>query len=72
MTLVGKNDGEIVDTQDWGKKSLAYKIQKDGKANVEGVYTHLVLKMPADKVLALSKSVDFKREILRSLLVVKA
>lgn len=71
VTLVGKNGGEIVETQDWGKKPLAYKIKKDGKAHEEAVYTHLVIRLSADKVAALSKSVDFKREILRSLLVLK-
>lgn len=71
VTLIGKNGGEIVETQDWGKKPLAYGIKKDGKAHEEAVYTHLVLKLPVDKVLSVRKSVDFKREILRSLLVIK-
>ncbi len=71
VALVGKSGGEILETQDWGKKALAYKIKKDGKAHEEAVFTHLVIRLEADKVAALNKSVDFKREILRSLLVVR-
>ncbi|MBQ6154916.1 30S ribosomal protein S6 [bacterium] len=71
VTLIGKNGCEIVDTQDWGKKTLAYKIKKDGKAHSEAVYTHLVIKMAANKVQALARAVELKREVLRSLLVVR-
>jgi small subunit ribosomal protein S6 len=70
-TLVGKNGGEIVETQDWGKKHLAYPIKKDGKTYVEATYLHLVLKLPAQVVQSFSKSIELKRQILRSLLVVK-
>ncbi len=71
VALIGKNDGSINQTIDWGKKSLAYPIKKDGKTHVEGTYTHLEIKMPAGKVAALNREIDLKKEILRSLLVVK-
>lgn len=71
VTLIGKNGGEIIETQDWGKKPLAYKIKKDAKSCEEAVYTHLILKLPADKIDQVRKGVDFKREVLRSLLVIK-
>ncbi len=71
VTLIGKNGGEILETLDWGKKPLAYVIKKDGKAYQEALYTHIRLTLPADQVASLSKNIDFKREIIRSLLIVK-
>ncbi len=71
VSLVGKNEGEIVETQDWGKKALAYVIKKDGKAYDEAVYTQLIIKLPAEKAQELNKSIELKKEVLRSLLVVR-
>ena len=71
VTFVGKSEGEIIETQDWGKKALAYPIKKDGKTHLEAVYTHLVVKMPAKNIQSLAKSVELKKEVIRSLLVVK-
>jgi small subunit ribosomal protein S6 len=71
VTLVGKSEGEIVETQDWGKKVLAYAIKKDGKTYTEAVYIHLVLKLPTELAQSFGRSVELKRQILRSLLVVK-
>jgi small subunit ribosomal protein S6 len=71
IALIGKQGGEIITTQDWGKKPLAYSIKKDGKTYTEAVYSQLVIKLPPAKVQALSQSVELKRQILRSLLVLK-
>ena len=70
VTLIGKSSGEIVETRDWGKKALAYKIKKDGKVYTEAVYTQLVVKLPASKALGLSRAVELNKPVLRSLLVV--
>ena len=69
VSLVGRHDGEIVETVDWGKKELAYVIKKDGKRYNEALYTHLVVKMPASKARDLIRSIELKREVIRSLLV---
>lgn len=71
IALIGKNEGEIVETQDLGKKTLAYKIKKDGKAHEEAVYTCMTIRLSANKAMELRKSIDFKREVLRSLLIAK-
>lgn len=69
--LIGKNGGEIIETADWGKKSLAYPIKKDGKTHQEGSYQHVSLKLTADKALDLKKNIQLKKEIIRSLLICK-
>ncbi len=70
VAMIGKSEGEIVETNDWGKKTLAYEIKKDGKKHNEAVYVHLVVKLPAKNVQSLAKNVELKKEVLRSLLVV--
>ncbi len=70
VAMIGKSEGEIVETNDWGKKTLAYEIKKDGKKHNEAVYVHLVVKLPAKKAQSLAKNVELKKEVLRSLLVV--
>ena len=72
VSLIGKNGGEIIETEDWGKKALAYNIKKDGKVFEEAVYTHLKIKLPAQNTQALNKNVELKKPILRSLLVLVA
>ena len=72
VSLVGKNEGKILETQDWGKKELAYPIAKDGHTYTEAVYTHVILQLPASRVRELARSIELKREVLRSLVVVKA
>lgn len=71
VALIGKSGGEIINTDDWGKKKLAYAIKKDGKLYQEAIYTHLVIKMPVDKLNDLNRNIDLKRPVLRSLLVIK-
>lgn len=71
VALIGKSGGEIITTDDWGKKKLAYAIKKDGKLYTEAIYTHLVIKMPVNKLNDLNRNIDLKRPILRSLLVLK-
>jgi small subunit ribosomal protein S6 len=71
VALIGKNAGEIVETKDWGKKTLAYPIKKDGKVLTEAVYSHLVIKLSPAKAKVVSKGVELKRQVLRSLLVLK-
>lgn len=69
VALVGREGGEIVETQDWGKKELAYVIKKDGKRYEEALYTHMVVRLPASKARAVIRSIELKREVIRSLIV---
>lgn len=68
-TLIGKNQGTIKNTEDWGKRDLAYPIKKAGKTSKEGTYTHLTIEIPADKTQKLARELELKRGILRHLLV---
>jgi small subunit ribosomal protein S6 len=71
VALIGKNGGEITETTDWGKKSLAYPLKKDAKTYTEASYTHLIIKLPPEKAQTLTRAVELKHQILRALLVVK-
>ena len=71
VTMIGKSGGEISETADWGKKKLAYTIKKDGKLYTEAIYTHLLIKMPGDKLNDFSRGLDLKKPVIRSLLVLK-
>ncbi|MEX0895933.1 MAG: 30S ribosomal protein S6 [Patescibacteria group bacterium] len=67
---IKKFKGTIKNTEDWGKKVLAYTIKKEGKKYDEAIYTHLVLEIPATKVQDLEKEVYLLPEIIRHLLVI--
>ncbi|MCL2109998.1 30S ribosomal protein S6 [Microgenomates group bacterium] len=69
VSLVGKYKGKVVDTQDWGKKTLAYPIKHGGRTLTEAVYTHLVVALAANKVGELTKEIELKKEVVRSLVV---
>ena len=69
IALVGKYKGKVKETQDWGKKPLAYVIKKDGKDVNEAYYTHLIIEMKADKAPALTRELELKKAIVRSLVV---
>jgi small subunit ribosomal protein S6 len=71
VSLVGKNGGEILETANWGKRPLAYKIKKDGKTHTEAVYTQLVVKLPVENSQSLARNVELKKAVLRSLLVIR-
>jgi small subunit ribosomal protein S6 len=69
--LVGKNDGKIVEVNDWGKKQLAYPIRHEGKNHTEANYTHLVVEMPAKAADEVAHALKLKKEVIRSLVVVR-
>lgn len=68
-TLVGKYKGKISETEDWGKKALAYVIKAGDKSHNEAFYTHLVVEMPANQMPKLDKELQLKKEVIRSLIV---
>lgn len=68
-SLVGKHKGKIVETEDWGKKTLAYVIKTGDKSHNEAFYTHLIVEMPASEMPKLDKDLQLKKEIIRSLVV---
>ena len=69
ITLVGKYAGKIQDTQDWGKKALAYAITSEGKTHTEAYYTHLIVKMAANKIVKFGQELALKKGIIRDLVI---
>lgn len=67
--LVKKFSGKIVATNDWGKRELAYKIKKAGRAHTEAVYTHLVVEFNPAKIEKFKQELQLVEEVLRSLVV---
>ena len=67
--LIKKVGGEVNTTEDWGKRELAYTIQKQAKKYRQAVYTHLLISLPAKKVLILEKQLLLLVEVIRYLLV---
>ncbi len=69
VALVGKYAGKIQDTQDWGKKDLAYPIKDEGKTHTEAYYTHLVAEIAADKIAKFTQELEMKKGIIRDLVI---
>ncbi len=70
LKLITKHKGKVLQTQDWGKKALAYKIKHQGKFHTEAAYTHQVIKFPPAKVQSFEKEVFLEEQIMRHLVVV--
>ena len=63
--LVKSAGGEITKEDNWGKKKLAYKINREDFA----VYVYMDVKLPADAPLKISNTLNITDEVLRYLLV---
>lgn len=63
--LVTTNGGEIISEDNWGKKKLAYKINREDFA----VYVYMDVKLPAEALLKISNTLNITDEVLRYLLV---
>ncbi len=63
--IIKSADGEIISEDNWGKKKLAYKINKEDFA----VYVYMDVKLPADAPLKISNTLNITDEVLRYLLV---
>jgi small subunit ribosomal protein S6 len=57
--------GEVVSEDNWGKKKLAYKINREDFA----VYVYMDVKLPSDAPLKISNTLNITDEVLRYLLV---
>lgn len=63
--LIKTHGGEIIREDNWGKKKLAYKINREDFA----VYVYMDVKLPADALLKISNTLNITDEVLRYLLV---
>jgi small subunit ribosomal protein S6 len=63
--IIKNAGGEITSEDNWGKKKLAYRINKEDFA----VYVYFDVKLPADAPLKISNTLNITDEVLRYLLV---
>lgn len=63
--IISKAGGEIKKEDNWGKKKLAYKINKEDFA----VYVAMDVALPASAPLKVSNTLNITDEVLRYLLV---
>ena len=63
--IVEKNDGEIVQTEDWGLLNLAYIIKK----NKKGIYMHFKIKGAGKIIEELERNEAIDKNLLRYLTV---
>ena len=59
--IVKDNDGSVVETENWGLKSLAYKIQKNRKAH----FVMMRLDTPPAAIAELERQTRINEDILR-------
>ena len=64
-SIIKNAGGEITKEDNWGKKKLAYRINREDFA----VYVYMEVKLPADAPLKISNTLNITDEVLRYLLV---
>lgn len=64
--IVTASGGKVTKTDDWGKKELAYKIEK----NEEGLFLYFELEMPSSGVKNIKDKMKLEDDILRYLIIV--
>lgn len=70
--LLEKHDVSLQETEDWGKRQLAYQIRHGSQAQDEAYYTHLRLEADPANIQAFEKELYLVDEVMRHLLVVAA
>lgn len=63
--IITNAGGEITKEDNWGKKKLAYQINKEDFA----VYVYFDVSLPADAPLKISNTLNITEEVVRYLLV---
>ena len=61
--VIARQDGEVTDTELWGKRTLAYPIEK----HVDGIYILHRLSMPGTALTEIERSLRFNEDVLRFL-----
>jgi small subunit ribosomal protein S6 len=69
VALVKKYKGEVVESPEWGKRRLAYRLKHGGATHVEAFYVHHVLKFEPTQAPAFEKEVYLQTGIMRHLMV---
>jgi small subunit ribosomal protein S6 len=68
--LITKNKGVVKNTEEWGKKQLAYTIKHAGKKHNEAAFKHCVIQFETDKAFAFEKELYLNQSVLRHLFVI--
>jgi len=63
--VVEKSGGKVLNEDSWGKKKLAYEIDK----NTFGIYSFLLVEMEAGSIKELGRTLRLSEEIIRSMIV---
>ena len=63
--IIEKNEGQIVQTEDWGLLNLAYEIKK----NKKGIYMHFKIKGAGKIIEELEKNEAIDKNLLRYMTV---
>lgn len=63
--IITNNGGKVVSEDNWGKKKLAYRINKEDFA----IYVHMELELPAAANAKISSVLNITDDVLRYLLV---
>ncbi len=67
--VIEKNGGETKETEEWGKKELAYTIKKEGKHHDEALYLHFIIEADADQASSIKEAMNIQDEVIRYLLI---
>lgn len=67
---VKKHKGQVISSEVWGKKSLAYRIKALKKFHFEAIYVHQVLEFPTTQTPSFEKVLTLQPKLIRHLLVV--
>ena len=62
--IIADNQGEITKEENWGKRKLAYRINKEDFA----VYVYIEVSLPGETVKKLQSTLNITDEVLRYLL----
>ncbi len=65
QTLITNAKGEIVKTERWGKRRMAYPIRKMN----EGYYTFISFHHNPEEIVNLNRSLGYNEQVLRSIVV---
>ena len=67
--LLKKHKAEVIETQDWGRKSLAYVISHEMKKHRDAYFTHVVFSVASDAVPSIDHDVLLAPRVMRYMVV---
>ncbi|HQM16172.1 MAG TPA: 30S ribosomal protein S6 [Candidatus Woesebacteria bacterium] len=69
VKVISSHGGEVKDTQDWGKRELAYSIKKAGKKYSQAHYLHFQFEADASQATNIKETINITEQVIRFLLV---